>query len=68
MANRTVAVSLILQAQGYMQGMKEVGKATDEAGSKAEKLAAQRQGFETLGRAAIGFGAAVGVGVGVAIS
>lgn len=67
MTNRTVAVSLILQAQGYMQGMKEVGKATDEAGSKAEKLAAQRQGFETLGRAAIGFGAAVGLGVGIAI-
>lgn len=67
MSNRTVAVSLILQAQGYMQGMREVGRATDEAGSKAEKLAAQRQGFETLGRAAIGFGAAVGLGVGVAI-
>lgn len=67
MTNRTVAVSLILQAQGYMQGMREVGKATDEAGSKAEKLAAQRQGFESLGRATIGFGAAVGLGVGVAI-
>jgi len=66
-SNRTVAVSLVLQAQGYMQGMKEVGRATDEAGSKAEKLAAQRQGFESLGRAAIGFGAAVGLGVGIAI-
>lgn len=65
---RTVAVSLILQAQGYMQGMKEVGKATDEAGSKAEKLAAQKQGFESLGRAAVGMGAAVALGVGVAIS
>lgn len=68
MTNRTVAVSLILQAQGYMQGMKEVGKVTDEAGSKAEKLAAQRQGFETLGRAAVGFGAAAALGVGFAIS
>ena len=67
MADRTVKVSLLLQAQGYMQGMREVGKATDEVGSKAEKLAAQKQGFETLGRAAVGFGAAMALGVGVAI-
>lgn len=68
MADRSVKVSVILQAQGYMQGMREMGKATDEVGSKAEKLAAQRQGFESLGRAAVGFGAAMALGVGVAIS
>ncbi len=51
-----------------MQGMREVGKATDEAGSKAEKLAAQRQGFESLGRTALGVGTAMAIGVGLAVS
>lgn len=68
MGDRTVKVSLLLQAQGYMQGVKEAGKATDEFGSKAEQLAAKKQGFESLGRAAVGFGAAMALGVGVAIS
>jgi TP901 family phage tail tape measure protein len=66
--DRTVKVSLLLQAQGYMQGMREVGKATDDFGSKAEQLAAKKQGFESLGRAAVGLGATMALGVGVAIS
>ncbi|WP_449407995.1 phage tail tape measure protein [Microbacterium maritypicum] len=68
MTDRSVFVTVGLRAQGYMQGMREMGRATDEVGSKAEKLAAQRQGFETLGRAAVGFGAAMALGVGVAVS
>ncbi|WP_170198024.1 phage tail tape measure protein [Microbacterium saperdae] len=48
--------------------MREVGKATEETATKAEKLAAQKQGFEQLGRAALGFGAVAALGVGLAIS
>lgn len=68
MADRTVKVSLLLQAQGYMQGMSEVSKQTSETGSKIEKLAQQREAFNTLGVAALGFGAALGAGVAVAVS
>lgn len=66
--DRTVKVSLILQAQGYMQGMGEVSKQTSETGSKIEKLAQQRESFNTLGVAALGFGAALGAGVAFAVS
>lgn len=68
MADRTVKVSLLLQAQGYMQGMGEVSKQTSETGSKIEKLAQQRESFNTLGVAALGFGAALGAGVAFAVS
>lgn len=68
MADRTVKVSLILQAQGYMQGMSEVSKQTSDTGSKIEKLAQQRETFNTLGVAALGFGAALAAGVAIAVS
>lgn len=68
MANRSVKVSLVLAAQGYMQGMGEVARQTSETGSKIEKLGQQREAFNQLGSAALGFGAAVGVGVGMAVS
>lgn len=51
-----------------MQGVRDAGKATQELGSKAEKLAQQGQAFESLGRTALGFGAAAALGVGLAIS
>lgn len=68
MTDRTVKVSLILQAQGYMQGMGEVSKRTSETGTQMEKLAQQRETFNTLGVAALGFGAALGAGVAIAVS
>lgn len=68
MTDRTVKVSLLLQAQGYMQGMGEVAKQTSETGTKIEKLAQQREAFNTLGVAALGFGAALGAGVAIAVS
>lgn len=68
MTERTVKVSLILAAQGYMAGMDEAAKKTRETGAAAEKLAQQRQAFDTLGRAALGMGAAIGVGAGIAIA
>ncbi|WP_345750115.1 phage tail tape measure protein [Microbacterium rhizophilus] len=68
MADRTVRVSLVLQAQGYFQGIDQAAKKTRELGTETEKLEQKRQAFESLGRSAIGFGAAVGVGVGMAVS
>jgi TP901 family phage tail tape measure protein len=68
MTDRTVKVSLLLQATGYMQGMEQVHRKTRETGSEIEKLAQRREAFNTLGTAAVGFGAAVGIGVGMAVS
>lgn len=67
MANRTVSVKLLLESQGYMQGVDAATKKTREMGSEAEKLALQKESFNTLGVAAVGLGAAVGVGVGAAV-
>lgn len=68
MAERVVRISLLLEAQGYMQGMDAAAKKTRETGTEAEKLAQKRKSFEVLGAAAVGFGAAVGVGVAMAVS
>ena len=40
MADRSVKVSLILQAQGYMSGIQKASEETRKFGSEAEKLAA----------------------------
>lgn len=68
MADRTVSVKIALNTSGFMQGMGEVAKQTSETGSKIEKLAQQRESFNTLGVAALGFGAALGAGVAFAVS
>jgi TP901 family phage tail tape measure protein len=68
MADRTVKVSLILAAQGYMSGMDRVAQKTAQTGSEIEKLNQKRQAFTQLGASAMGFGAAAAAGVGLAIS
>lgn len=68
MANRSVKVELLLNATGYMQGVEKAAVKTRELGSEQEKLAAKREMFNTLGTAALGFGAAVGAGVALAVS
>ena len=68
MADRTVKVSLVLAAQSYTAGIKQAAAETTYLGSQAEKLAQKKQAFTGLGTAALGFGAAAGVGVGMAIS
>lgn len=68
MTDRTVKVSLILAAQGYMSGMDAVQRKTAETGSEIEKLNQKKQAFTQLGVAAMGFGAAAAAGVGIAIS
>jgi TP901 family phage tail tape measure protein len=68
MAQRVVKVELLLAAQGYMQGVDAAARKTRELGSETEKLEQKREAFNTLGSAAVGFGAAVAVGVGMAVS
>ena len=68
MSDRTVKVSLVLAAQGYMQGMDQAAKKTREMGSEAEKLAQKKEAFNTLGVAAVGIGTAAAAGVAVAVS
>lgn len=68
MADRTVRVSLILQAQGYMSGMDAVAQKTAKTGSEVEKLAQKKDAFNALGTAALGMGTAIGVGIGVAVA
>lgn len=67
-ADRSVKVSLVLMAQGYMQGMDAVHKKTVDTGTQIEKLAAKREAFNVMGTAALGFGAAVATGVAMAVS
>ena len=68
MADRSVKVSLLLNATGYMQGVEKASVKTRELGTESEKLAAKKEMFNTLGVAALGFGAAVGAGVALAVS
>lgn len=68
MADRTVKVSLLLQAAGYLQGMEAARKATAATGTEAEKLAQKRESFQQLGTASLAMGAAMGAGVALAVS
>ena len=68
MTERSVKVSLILQATGYMTGMRQVQQETAKTGSEIDKLNQKRQAFSQIGAAGMAMGAAMGVGGGVAIS
>ncbi len=68
MTDRTVKVSLLLEATGYMQGFDAAQKKTRETGTELEKLAQKQQAFSQLGGAALAMGAAFGVGTGLAVS
>lgn len=65
---RVVKISLIMEAQGYMQGADAASKKTRELGSETEKLAQKKEAFSVLGAAALGFGVAVAAGVAMAVS
>jgi hypothetical protein len=67
MADRTVRVSLVLEASGYIAGAQAAAAKTRELGSEAEKLAQKKQSFETLGRSALLLGAGMAAGVGIAV-
>lgn len=65
MTNRTVRVTLIAQATGYVQGMQAAQKATQQTASEAEKLAAKREAFQQLGQSMVVVGGAI-TAVGIA--
>lgn len=65
MSNRTVRVTLIAQATGYIQGMQAAQKATQQTATEAEKLAAKREAFQQLGQSMVVVGGAI-TAVGVA--
>jgi TP901 family phage tail tape measure protein len=68
MADRTVRVTLVAQATGYIAGMNQAANATRNLGSEAERLAQKRAAFEGLGRGLLAIGVAAAIGVGFAIS
>lgn len=67
MVDRTVKTTLTAQVSGYLQGMDMAARKTREMGSEAEKLAAKRQAFQTLGASAIALGVAIAAAVGLAV-
>lgn len=71
MANRTVKVELIAAVNGYVAGMKQAAAYTTyvgtEAARAAQKLAAQRQVFETTGRVALAVGVIAAAGIAMAV-
>lgn len=68
MADRTVKVTLVANATGYVQGMALAAQKTRELGTEAEKLAAKRQAFTAVGAGMLAIGVAASLGVGVAVS
>lgn len=68
MADRTVRVTLIAQATGYIAGMDQATRKTRELSSEADRLARKRQAFEGLGRSLLAIGVAAAIGVGLAIA
>ncbi len=67
MPDRTTKVVLTAVVAGYISGMDAAGRKTRELGGAAEKLAAQRQGFDVLGRSMLAVGALAAAAVGIAI-
>lgn len=68
MADRQTKVTLALQMQQYVEGMKKAADETRRTATEAQKLAEQREAFTLLGRTAIAAGAAIAAGLGVAVA
>lgn len=67
MADRVVRVRLLATVDDYKKGMVEAANATRAVGTEAEKLAQTRQAMQTVGATALGMGAALAAGIGVAV-
>lgn len=67
MPERIVRVRLSATVEDYKKGMLEAANATRTVGTEAEKLAQTRQAMQLIGGVAVGMGAAIAAGVGVAI-
>lgn len=72
MAERTVKVKLLALGDQYNATMKAAAENTRKLSTEGEKLrrqaSEQREAFDTMGRSALGLGAALGVGLAVAIT
>lgn len=68
MADRQTKVTLGLQMQQYVDGMKRAAQATRETATEAQKLAEQREAFTLLGRTSLAAGAVIAAGLGVAVA
>lgn len=68
MPNRTTKVTLVAEVNNYIAGMQKAANETKTLGTSAEKLAQQKQGFTTLGVAALAVGAVAAAGVGLAVA
>lgn len=68
MADRVVRVTLSASVQQYVAGMERARRATRETGTEAERLAQRGRDFQMLGRAGLAMGAALGVGLTLAVS
>jgi TP901 family phage tail tape measure protein len=68
MADRQTKVTLALQMQQYVDGMRAASKATRETASEAQKLTQQREAFTLLGRTAVTAGGVMAAGLAVAVA
>jgi TP901 family phage tail tape measure protein len=68
MTERVVSVTLRARIAEYQANMKEAAASTRSVGTEAEKLSQVRDSLNLLGGAAVGMGAALAAGVGVAIN
>jgi TP901 family phage tail tape measure protein len=68
MADRVTKVTLTAQVSQYIAGMQQAQAATRGTATEAEKLTAQNEKFQALGRSAVAFGTLAAVGVGLAVS
>jgi TP901 family phage tail tape measure protein len=70
-AERNETVRLLANVTNYVAGMEQARAYATYVGTAAEqaerKLRAQGEAFETIGKVALGFGAAVAVGIGAAV-
>lgn len=70
MPDRTVKVSFSAITSNYVAGLRDMKRATTEAASEGERMraktAAQQKVFDAVGKAAVAFGTATLVGIGVA--
>ncbi|GAA1677528.1 phage tail tape measure protein [Microbacterium lacus] len=67
MPERVVKVTMTAQVAQYRQGMLEAAKATREVGTASEKLAQQREAFQSLGRIGLATGTLVAAGFALAV-
>lgn len=68
MANRETKVTLSLQMQEYVAGMKKAAGATRDLHVEGQRLAQMREDFDRLGRAGVVAGGVIAAGMALAVS